>query len=140
MGPASTPVNQSLYPTISWDMRKFPWTDRRGEQEPYASAVRRWLLYRDVLPAASLNRIPLELREVAPRSLLLGCGVDLCQCISYDFFASKDNSASIFNEHYKRDALSIVSLLCSDFSDLLATRLGLPKWLQIFESLCCTKF
>lgn len=75
-------------PHFKWDMRKCPWTNRKGNQEQYVINVRRWCRCHDSLPENNSNRIRQELRRLTLQAQLYDCAVDLCSGIREDVIAS----------------------------------------------------
>lgn len=47
------PNRPSQHSHFKLDLRNFPWRDGRGNQEPYATAVRRWCCSHDVVPIST---------------------------------------------------------------------------------------
>lgn len=109
---------------FTWDLRNCPRTNGRGNQEPYATAVRRWCSYNDALTDGNQNKIPKNLRGLTLHAQLYDRAFDLRPSIPDEIPLSNAGVDAVVNNLYKREALSIVNALFEDFSTLLSTKRG----------------
>ena len=121
-----------LRPRFAWDIRSVPWTDGRGNQDQYASAVALWKAFHDKLPDANSNKIPKDLQGIMLQSQLYGRARDLCKSIPDETIQSEDGSEAIVNKIYQRDPLAVVSDVYQDFITLLNTKRGNNESFQNF--------
>ena len=133
MGPGNNARDRPSHFKFSWDMRNCPWTDGRGNQEPYATAVTMWSFYHDTLPNSNSKKIPKNLRCLTLRAQLFDRAVDLCRSIPLEDLQSNDGQDKIVQALYKRDPLSAVSHLFDDFSSLLNTKRERTESFKNFE-------
>ena len=121
-------------PRFSWDMKTAPWTDGKGDQDEYASAVALWQAFHDKLPDSNSNKIPKELRGIILMSNLFGRAKDLCKKIPDQEIQSDTGVDAIVKAIYKRDPLSAVSTVYQDFLTVLGTKRGASESFRNFES------
>ena len=121
MGPEG---NQRLptRPKYSWDIKNVPWTDAVGDQFEYYKAVNRWGAFQDTLSASNTNKIDVASRGMVLQSNLYGRARDLCEGIDFDKINSKDGVDMILTAIYKRDPLSVVSLVFQELFALLSVK------------------
>jgi len=132
MGPASHQSDLPLRPRFAWDIRSVPWTDGRGNQDQYASAVALWKAFHNKLPDANSNKIPKDLQGIMLQSQLYGRARDLCKSIPDETIQSEDGSEAIVNKIHQRDPLAVVSDVYQDFITLLNTKRGNNESFQNF--------
>ena len=121
-------------PRFSWDIRSVPWTDGRGKQEDYVSAVRSWSAFHAKLPHSNSNKTPKILRGIMLHSRLYGRAKDLCKEIPFPEISSADVVSKICKRLYRKDALTAVSNAYSDFRNPLLTNRGNNESFRHFES------
>eukprot|EP00178_Gracilaria_changii_P001339 TRINITY_DN1187_c0_g1_i12.p1 TRINITY_DN1187_c0_g1~~TRINITY_DN1187_c0_g1_i12.p1 ORF type:complete len:348 (-),score=40.05 TRINITY_DN1187_c0_g1_i12:1053-2096(-) len=134
MGPGSSSSDLPTRPRFTWDIRNVPWTDGKGNQEPYATAVRQWSALHGKLNDDNSNKIPEDLQGIMLQSQLYGRARDLCKSIPQDIIESKDGVQAIVGAVYKRDALAVISDVYHDFVGLFALRRGQNESFKNFES------
>lgn len=146
-GPANNALAPPSYPRLSWDRCNCPWTDGRGDQEPYATAVKVWSSYHEALSDANSNKISKTFRGYTLRAQLFDRAVYLCLLIPLEILQSEDGEDAIVKCLYEGDPLSAVLHLTDDFSSLLDTRrqgnycsclrilkaVSLHKWLDMMQ-------
>ena len=121
-------------PRFPWDIRSVPWTDGKGSQEDYVSAVQSWSSFHNRLPTTNNSKIPIGLRGIMLHSHLYGRAKDICKNIPLAKIESNDGVDAICYALHKRDALSVVSNAYSDFLQLLSTKRDTPENYSNFES------
>ena len=121
-------------PRFSWDVRSVPWTDGKGKQDDYADAVELWSAFHDALPGKNSNKIPAELRGIMLQANLFGRAKDLAKKIPDTTIRSNNGASAIVRGIHKRDTLSTVSAVYSDFISLLCTKRGEKESFKNFES------
>ena len=134
MSPSNASSSLPSRPRFSWDLKSVPWTDGKGSQEEYASAVMLWSALHDKLPDSNSNKIPLELRGIMLQSQLYGRAKEICKKVSDSEIQSAGGARAILNAVYKRDALSTVSDVYQDFMNLLNLKRGTTESFRNFES------
>lgn len=135
MGPGNSNVrDRPSYPSFSRDLRNCPWTDGRGNQELYASAVEMWSSYDDFLADSNSNKISNNIRGLTLRAQLCDRAIDLCRSIPNEDLLTKDGADKIVAALYKSGPLSAVSHLFHDFSFLLETKCSNTESFKNFES------
>ena len=109
-------------PRFSWDIKSVPWTDGKGDQHEYYKSVNRWVSFQDNLPDSNSNKIDSKNRGIVLQSNLYGRAKDLCEGIDPTKIASVDGVNLILSAIYKRDPLSVVSLVFQELQALLLVR------------------
>ncbi len=87
-----------------------------------------------MLPNTNSNKILKKHRGIMLHSHLYRRAKDLWQEISFDQIATEDECDKICNTLDKRDSLSVVSTVYSDFLNLLSTKRGFNEAFRNFES------
>lgn len=126
--------NGSQRPRFSWDMRKVPWTDDRGNQEEYANAVDLWSNFHDLLPVINASKIPSALQGIMLQSQLYGRARDLVKKIDPEDIKKEGGALLIVDAICKRDPLSVMSEVCTEFNEVLNTKRGSNESFLNFES------
>lgn len=121
-------------PKFSWDIKNSPWTDGVGSQECYAHSVKQWCLFHDRLPDNNANRIAPNVRGIILEANLYGRAKDLCKSITAEQLGSDTGATHVMNCIYKRDSLSVMSEIFSDFSLLNKTRRHGSETFQEYEA------
>lgn len=121
-------------PKFSWDIKNVPWTDGRGDQAEYASAVKLWSRFHDMLPDANSNKVPVGLRGIMLQSNLFGRAKDLCKVLSDAEIQSDEGMNLIVRVLHKKDALSTVSSVYHDFVSLSSTKRSNTENFAEYES------
>lgn len=139
MGPVGTSAektsrNSLSRPKFSWDMRTAPWTDGRGPQDEYADAVDRWSDFHDLLDYKNPNKIPKTLRGTMLWLQLSGRAKDVARKIPRDILMSENGANAVVAAVHRRDPLSVVSTVYSDFANLVSARRSDNESYKAFES------
>lgn len=135
MGPGShSRSDVPSRPRFTWDLRNCPWTDGKGSQEAYATALSDWSEYHDILPSANANKVAKNLRGLQLKSQLFDRAADLIKDIPRDVLVSEKGADAIVADLYKRDPLSVVTDVFGDYSTLMNTRRGANESFKNFES------
>ena len=124
---ASNSYDLPKRPRFSWDVRTVPWRDGKGSQEDYVSSIRSWNSFHAKLPDSKSNKIPKGLREIMLHSHLYGRAKYLCKDIPFAKINSNEGDDLICKALHKKDALSVVSTVYTDFMQLLATKRGITE-------------
>ena len=130
----ASPIDLPKRPRFSFDIRSVPWTDGRGNQEDYVSAVRSWSTFHAKLPDSNRNKVPKGLRVIVLQSHLYGWAKDLCKEIPFAEISSANGVDKTCNCLYKKDDLTVVSNAYSDFQNLLLIKRGNNEDFRNFES------
>lgn len=132
-------MTSSLYelpkcPRFSWDIRTVPWTDGRGSHEDYVNAIRSWSSFHEKLPDSNNNKIPIGIRGIMLHSHLYVQAKDICKDIPFSQIESSDGLELICKALHKRDPLSLISTVYTDFKQLLSTKRGAAETCRNFVS------
>lgn len=100
------------------------WSDRNRDRLLYVKAVCRCCQFHDNLPDGNHNKIDKKNRRIFSLSDLYGCAKAVSGGIKGDGLASSHGANLIVSQIYKRDLLSVVSLVCDILQLLLGTRRG----------------
>ncbi len=101
MGPGAPQLPSR--PKFSWDIQSVPWTDGKGDQEPYASSVSLWKAFHDKLPDNNASKIPSALQGIMLQSQLYGRALDLSKKIPDEIIQSEGGVDAIVKAAYKRE-------------------------------------
>ena len=121
-------------PKFSWDMKNAPWTDGRGNQERFFTAVQQWCLFHSKLPDSNSNKIPASLQGMMLQSQLFGRARDICLKMSSDDILAPDGAIKIAKAIHKSDPLAIVNDAFRKFQDLLSVSRGHNELMINFEN------
>lgn len=121
-------------PKYSWDLKSPPYTVGKGPQDDYADAVERWSDFHDLLEEKNPNRIAHNLRGTMLWSQLPGRVRDSARKIPESVLLSPNGSKAIVASVHRRDPLSVVTGVYSDFSSVVSARRGDNESLKAFES------
>lgn len=137
MGSGSANTSNSDLPSrpkFQRDIRSVSWTDGRGNQEVYAHAVKQWGKFHDGLLHSNSNKIATSLPGIFLEAQLYGRAMDLCKCITDEQLASDKGASLIVKAIYQRNAISVVSEVYRDFTDILSTKRGCTESFKNYES------
>lgn len=115
-------------------MRICPWTDARGSQEQYCSAVQRCCRYHQAFPYSNPDKIPPQVQVMTLHVHLYDPDGNLWKTVTDDILRSEDGANSIIDVLHKRDSISVVNSLFENFSLLLDTKGGDHENFKNFES------
>lgn len=121
-------------PRFSWDMKSVPWTDGKGPQDEYAEAVLEWCNFHDLLPATNSNKLDKILRGSILKSQCYGRAKDLVKSVKTQDLNSENGADHVVSAIHKRDPLSFVTELYTDFNSLLSTRRNQNESVKNFET------
>ena len=120
-------------PRFFWDIRSVTWTDGRGNQEDYVSAVQSWSAFHSKLHDSSSNKIPKSLWGIILLSHLYRRAKDLCKEIPFAEISSADRVRKICKCLCKEDALTVTSNAYNDFQNLSLIKCGNNESFRNFE-------
>ena len=118
---------------FSWDLKSAPSTDGRVPQEEYADAVERWCDFHDLVDVKNPNRIAPNLRGIMLWSQLYGRARDCARKIPKHVLQSENGAHAIVAAVHRRDPLSVVSSVYSDFTSVISARRADNESFKAFE-------
>ena len=120
-------------PKFSWDGKTVPWTDGYGPQERYAEEVAAWCSYHDLIPETSRDHYPKNVRGILLKSQLFGRARDLVRTVTDADLQSEDGAKKVVAAIYKRDTLTVLSDVYTDFNALVCARRGTTESFKNYE-------
>ena len=103
------PENLPSRPTFHWDLRKTPWTDKKGPQDQYYQAVKLWKQFHNKFLDGNSNKIPQALQGLTLQSQLFGRALDLFKKVSPEDIESEYRALRVASAIHKHDVLSVVT-------------------------------
>lgn len=120
------------HPKFSWDIKFVPWTDVKGDQHEYFKAVNRRCYFQDNLRESTSNGIDKNIEEYFFSKIYI-VATELCEGIVFEKIASEKGLDLILAQVYKRDPLSVVSLVFYELKSLLSVRHEKTEQFSDFE-------
>lgn len=137
MGPdRSSVVPVPPRPRFSWDINFVPWTDRQGDQQEYARAVKKRSAFHNNLADGDSNKIRKVNRGTVLQANLYGRAKDLCDGLDDVKVASEDGVALVVSTTYKKDPLSVVPSVSDGLQNLLSLHCAWTESFPDYEPRC----
>lgn len=109
---------------FSWNLKRVPWTDRKALQDDYCGAVKVWRNFHDILDDKKSNMLGKKLRGSILKWQCYVRSNDLVKAVPHDKINSVDGATYVVTAIHKRDLLSFVTDVYSDFNMLVKTYRG----------------
>lgn len=110
-----------------------PWTDEIGPQDRYAEEVAEWLSYHDLLSDSNSNKLPKNVRGITLNSQLYGRVRDLVRSVPPGELECDEGTDHVVAAIYKRDRLTVLSDVNTDFNNVVNARRGTDKAFRNYE-------